>query len=188
MDFTIKQPNIIKYKNSKSKSAVGFTMIETLVAISILLLAIVGPLTIASRGIVSAAFARDQITAFHLAREAVELIRNRRDTNIITNSNWINGLNTCFSPGACKVEPVGDITQNIFTICSNGVCPVLNRNTSTGIYGYISGGNWIETPFTRTIVIDNINTDEISISVTISWSTGVLSKSFTIRENFLNWQ
>ncbi|MFC1720713.1 prepilin-type N-terminal cleavage/methylation domain-containing protein [Patescibacteria group bacterium] len=167
----------------KQKNSTGFTMIETLVAIAVLLLSIAGPLTIASRGIVSAAFARDQITAFHLAREAVELVRNQRDTNTITNSNWTNGLAVCFSPG-CKVEP----STGVFSTCVAGNCPVLNINTVTGVYGYTTGGNWVETPFTRNITITNINPNEISISVTISWATGVLTKSFTIKENFLNWQ
>ena len=184
MIFHTKQSKITKRKNHEHGITAGFTMVETLVAISILLLAIVGPLTIASRSIVSAAFARDQIVAFHLAREAVELVRNKRDSNTITNTNWTDGLNFCFSPGLCKVET----TTGSFSVCVSGTCPVLNKNSTTGVYGYSSGGNWVPTPFTRDITINNINVDEISVAVTVSWSTGVLSKNFTIRENFLNWQ
>jgi len=84
----------------------------------------------------------------------------------------------------CKVET----TTGSFSVCVSGTCPVLNKNSTTGVYGYSSGGNWVPTPFTRDITINNINVDEISVAVTVSWSTGVLSKNFTIRENFLNWQ
>ena len=64
--------------NPMRNSNAGFTLIESLVAISILLLSISAPLTIASKGLASSFFARDQITAFYLAQDAVEYIRDRK--------------------------------------------------------------------------------------------------------------
>lgn len=55
-----------------SKKTNGYSLIEALVAISILLIAVVGPMTIASQGIKSAAFSLEQNTAFFLAQEGVE--------------------------------------------------------------------------------------------------------------------
>lgn len=68
----------------------GFTLLETIVAIAILSLAITGPMIISEKGIDTSIYARDQVTAFYLAQEAVEYIRNIRDTNRIngyTNPN-----------------------------------------------------------------------------------------------------
>ncbi len=174
-------------KNKKRKKEYGFTMIETFVAITILLLSIAGPLTIASKGVVSAAFARDQIVAFHLAKEAVELVRNKRDENKILGNDWLDGLGNCISPKVCNVDPL-NVT---FSECVGGSCPPLNKNESTNIYSTETGSDWKETIFTREITInDNVtgNNEEISISITISWNTGILSKSFVVNENLFNWQ
>ena len=58
----------------------GFTLVETLVAISIITIAIVGPLLTASRTLVAAYTARDQLTASYLASEASEYVRFMRDS------------------------------------------------------------------------------------------------------------
>jgi prepilin-type N-terminal cleavage/methylation domain-containing protein len=48
----------------------GFTLVETLVAVTVLLLVIVGPMTVAQKGIQNAYFANEQVTAVFLAQEA----------------------------------------------------------------------------------------------------------------------
>lgn len=57
----------------------GFTLIETMVAVSILAIAVAGPLVTASRAMVAAQTARDQLIASHLAQEGVEYVRALRD-------------------------------------------------------------------------------------------------------------
>lgn len=52
----------------------GYSLVEALVAISVLLIAIVGPMTIAAQGIKSSQFALEQNTAFFLAQEGIEAI------------------------------------------------------------------------------------------------------------------
>lgn len=85
----------IKEKRPSCKS--GFTLIESLVAITILVMAVTGPLTLASKGLTYASYAKDEITAFYLAREAVDAVRNIRDANIkdkaenpTENISWIS--------------------------------------------------------------------------------------------------
>ena len=62
----------------------GFTLIETLIAITILTLAIAGPMVTASRSIVAAQTARDQLTASYLAQEGIEYVRAMRDNEYLT--------------------------------------------------------------------------------------------------------
>src|SRR3989338_9606391 len=61
------------------KRYTGFTLIETLVAVTILTFAVVGPMFTASRSIVAAQLANDQITASYLAQEGIEYVREVRD-------------------------------------------------------------------------------------------------------------
>lgn len=63
----------------------GFTLIETLVAISIMTIAIVGPMTTASRALLAAYTARDQLSASYLAQEGTEYVRLMRDTMYLAN-------------------------------------------------------------------------------------------------------
>ncbi len=63
----------------KKTKTEGFTLVETLVSITILLVVIITPMTIVSRSIQSAYHAGDQLAATHLAQEGVEIILRMRD-------------------------------------------------------------------------------------------------------------
>jgi len=71
----------MKFLNIKNnmKNNSGFTMIESLVAIFIILLAITGPMVFAQNGLRTAFLSRDQITAFFLAQDVIESIKNYRN-------------------------------------------------------------------------------------------------------------
>lgn len=167
----------------------GFTIVESLVAISILVLAVVGATSAIQTGISSYIFSKDQIIAFYLAQEGFEQIRNIRDENGLKNQYWLAGLSAspsdpCYFGNACIVDPV---TNPAPTRCSGvGSCPVLRQDASTGFFGY--NPSWPATIFRREIVLTGINADEISISVTVDWSKGIINRQFKARENILNWQ
>ncbi len=181
----------------------GFTLVEGMVAISILSMAVTGPLVIAQKGISSAIYARDQITAFYLAQEAVEYIRNIRDTNRIQNIWWLRqfcGVSSCTQVNdTYKIDttyanfnqtPDGTPKPEAIEPCV-GTCPVLSFDTVNKLYGYSSGGGtWAPTIFTRTISINNTSKpDEAEISVSISWKTNLFSpeRVFTVKEYLFNF-
>jgi prepilin-type N-terminal cleavage/methylation domain-containing protein len=178
-------------KNSINKQR-AFTLVEAMVAISILSLAVTGPLVIAQKGLGSAIYAKDQITAFYLAQEAVEYIRNVRDSNRIAGTPWLGQFAVCKEDGTsparkCKIDSqYADFsTSGAIELCPNGVCPPLSFDTTNNIYGYGSTQTWRPTPFTRTISIDDrASPKEAVISVTIAWNTKLFlpQKTFTIKE------
>ena len=53
------------YKQLEQKGKQGFTFVETMVAISVLLIAVVAPMSLAQEGVVAAKLAQDQIVAFY---------------------------------------------------------------------------------------------------------------------------
>lgn len=166
----------------------GFTIIEAFVAVTILLVAVAGPLTIVTKGLSSAIYAKEQITATFLAQGAVEMTRNRRDENFLNSASWLDTISgSCAAPDGCIV----DITQSgasTFQSCS-GTCPVLRRNTVTGQYGYGTGSNWNDTEFTRTLIIEEVVADvEAKVTVTTSWQKGALSKTIEVTDQIFNWQ
>ena len=164
----------------------GFTLVETLIAISILVLAVTGAFSAAHSGMTSALYSKDQITAFYLAQEGIEQIRNLRDQNSLTSSNWMNGIanpgNPCEIGFTCYVDALSDTTPLIR--CS-GTCPNLRMNTN-GFYSYDSG---TDTRFRREVRITTINGNEVVVESTVFWSKGLLvDRSFTAREHLFNWQ
>ena len=168
----------------------GFTIVESLVAIVILVLAITGTISAIQTGISSYIFSKDQIIAFYLAQEGFEQIRNIRDENGLQGQNWLTGISAnssdpCFFGNACTVDPVN---SNATIICSGGPgnCPLIKQDVTTGFFGYNS--LWVDTVFRREIVLTQINANDISITVTVNWSKGTVNRQFKAKENLLNWQ
>jgi Tfp pilus assembly protein PilV len=190
----------------------GFTLVETLGAVLLLSIAIVGPLTIAQKGLSTALISKDQNTAFNLAQDAVEYLRFARDTNCLVAAaagstacpavQWLNGngttgtvnLGACISTdgsAACTV----DSYSNAVAACAGGVCSTaINYDaTPTGInaYSYSTGTPSI---FTRTVQIQynsacttTCNPNEADITVTVSWNDP-LAHSIVVKESLYDWQ
>lgn len=120
----------------KNKTQGGFTILETLVAISILMLSITGPLVIISQALKASFYSRDQITAFYLAQEAVEYIRNLRDETSLNSAldytGWLSGITTqtsCQSIGTCVNKYTDAVPTYKFGLFRSGnsyqllICP-----------------------------------------------------------------
>lgn len=170
----------------------GFTIVESLVAIIILVFAITGAASAIQIGISSYIFSKDQIIAFYLAQEGFEQIRNLRDENGLKNQNWLTGISAnssdpCFFGKSCAADPV-PLGNPLLFRCGDtpGTCPVLRQNATTGFFGY--NLSWPATIFRREILLTQINAREISILVTVDWSKGPVNRQFRARENLLNWQ
>ena len=160
----------------------GFTIVESLVAITILVLAVIGATSAIQIGISSYIFSKDQIMAFYFAQEGFEQIRNIRDENGLKNQNWLTGLSDCFT--ACTVDPV--VSSAPIACGASGSCPVLRQDPTTSFYGYNTA--WSPTVFKREIVLTQISPTELSVLVTVYWSKGIVNREFKARENILNWQ
>ncbi len=65
----------------------GFTLVETLIAVSIITLALIPPLYTAYQSIISANFARDQMIANYLAQDAMDYIIGKKNQNIYACTN-----------------------------------------------------------------------------------------------------
>jgi len=61
----------------------GFTLLEALIAVTIITLAVAGPLFSASRAIIAVEISRDKLTASYLAQEGIEYVRAMRDSEYL---------------------------------------------------------------------------------------------------------
>lgn len=174
---------------SLKKDIGGFTLVETFVAVTILALSVLGPLTIATRGLNATLIARDQLTATYLAQEVVEYVKYVKDTNALNgDSNWLEGLDQCDDGDGCQID-VQNLDEPVD--CGSGGCdPLSLASSGAQIYAY-SGGQ--ATTFYRTLwVEDEINSvslapHERNIRVEVRWQTGTHFRSIVVNNLITNW-
>ncbi len=170
----------------------GFTLIETLVAVSLLSIAIVAPMSLTTQSLSTAYYARDQITAFNLAQEGLEAVRAFRDGQILEISQSSSGGVNLFGSIPMDQDFTIDSRQGnpaaAMRPC-NGPCPRLQ--TDGTLYGHDPDtGTWPETHFTRTLHASFVpgTQDEIRVSVTVTWVTAASqTRTFVIFTNLYRW-
>ncbi|HUO56284.1 MAG TPA: prepilin-type N-terminal cleavage/methylation domain-containing protein [Candidatus Paceibacterota bacterium] len=178
----------------------GFTLIETLVALLLITVAIIAPMSLVTQSLLAAYYARDQITASNLAEEGIELIRSARDDAVLSTAegNTVDLLGPILSActTACYIDTTKQDNPPVIVPCASGGCPKLNVNSSLGLYGYSSGDGWSPSDFTRTITVQSIRTDannnnsteEIKVTSIVSWKTiNFQTQGVTLSENMYNW-
>lgn len=195
-------------KNNPKKQNRAFTLVETMVAISIMMLAILGPLSIASSGLRNAIFARDQITAYYLAQEGIEYVRYVRDNNYIKyiasgvaadkRPDWKTGLENCLSTTGsgfgCTIDmplffaATGDGSSYAPQLCIDVNCsPALNKiDDGTANAGQFTYQSAPLSPFRRIVKITPLDANRAKVEVTMNWATVNVKKTFTISEIVTN--
>ncbi len=196
----------MKYSNYK-KNIGGFTVVEALVAIAILLLSITSAFSVAQSSLQSSNFAKNRTTAYFLAQEGIESIRHLRDNNglkmLKENANpgsisWLGGF---AEPGDRNSPCALDVNTCLIAVLAfmnavncNGVCPNF-WHLGNEFFQY--KGDEEEgaiTSFNRSIQLYSVsdengpNDNEIQVVVTVTWNQGAIEKSVVVSENLYNWQ
>lgn len=177
----------------------GFSLLELVVGIAVLMSVIAAFLTLAQRSLVVAQGARDQLIAAYLAQDAVEYIRAKKDDNFILSSgkeDWLRGFANCYVPDKCTLDsttdnPPGADKKGYAETCPSGACPPLSYSPSEKKYGYGAGGDWQETKFKREAQLEIVDHSgdletEMRIIVKVKWPVGGVEKTFTLRSNIFN--
>ena len=179
-------------KNIKTKRVTnkGFTIIETLVAITILMISIAGPLTIAEKGLSAAVNTRDQITASYLGQDLMEYIKNVRDADLLNGNNiFSTHLATCVGPTSyCNIDTVVDVPTSPSMIpCASTDCYMYLD--SNGFYRSTSnGGANTKTQFSRyaNIQVIDVATSKYLLTVFVSWKAGTVSNQIVLKDVLTN--
>jgi hypothetical protein len=155
-----------------------------------LLLVITGPMTMISRSNSSTAFATEQITAFFLAQEGLELVQMQRDKLLL---EYFEGtrpapwaafetyFDECTDADGCRVEVESTVNPNVVV----GDCNVLTNCrlkldstvSSTVRPSFRHSGSDPNSLFTRVITMDFTADREVRVVATVTWRTGTLIRS-----------
>ncbi|MFC1594818.1 prepilin-type N-terminal cleavage/methylation domain-containing protein [Patescibacteria group bacterium] len=183
------------YKINKN---LGFSLLESLIALSIFLIATAAFVNFATQSIRSASIFRNKLIASNLAQEGMELVINQRDFNNINsypplNLQWLNGLEQCESDD-CTIA-ILDASGDFNLSPCGGSCPALNFDSTAMLYNYESGSGTESTPFTRTVRIeygdsfdgDPSDVEEVKIIVKVEWQERFSAFDVTLEGYLYNW-
>lgn len=183
---------MINKKNIFQKSTKGFTLIEVLVAVFILITAVVVPLTISSKGIFYSNVVRDQSVASYLAQEAMEYIRLQRDNifldasanNQNADSAW-GAFTTLMSP--CVGDSIGCTVDTLINRIRECEIECELSISEGGRYNHQDDG--VKSDFRRMVQItQRINPSRMQVDVIVSWKTNTLERSITVTNYLMPWQ
>lgn len=187
----------------------GFSLIETLVAITILLLVITGPIAISSQSARSASFSSEQVTAFLLAQEGVELIQKARDDLLVrsfatgasgteltpwamftslTQSRYASCFERAGTPNTSERCGLSIATHNgaavsdiTVTNCSTLTNCTLYRTSNSQRSRFTHSASGAEqTKFIRYIVLESVNPNEVKVTSTVLWRQGSIQEDQSV--------
>jgi len=164
------------YLKKQNNNESGFTILESIISIFILLTAITGPLAYVTSGFKAARQAENQMIAYYLAVETIEEIKFYRDNNRVSGWESLGFVPAVVNSGNDQFD--WDSSTSSFLGCaSNGTgqghdCGKLYIKDTTGSYGYATGAGYTESIFTRDVIEytrDSNNPDEYIITIRTSW-------------------
>ncbi len=186
----------------------GFTLIETFIAITILMTAIVGPLVLAARGLSGSSIARDQITAYYLAQEVLEVVRAIRDENSQKSEVWDAGITASCganipTPTLCTIDTYLQGPSRLIPCAGStpDTCPLLRQvdDSATKLRYYFQtdpnkiggSGDSIYRRYLSVSFLDSASPNiarEMLLTVTVTWNTGLIERNVVIKETMFDWK
>lgn len=165
-------------KNKKNNQ--GQLIIESSVALTILIIGFLAIVTLLTHSLAANQNAVNRLIAAHLAEEGIEVVKNIIDTNNLTQGS---GWNT---PADGSYEATYDSNFLNPAPADPNSLRFLYLNQNSGFYNYDPSG--VRTTFQRKIEIFNISQDEIKVKTTVIWTTRLLASTISAEDHFFNWR
>jgi len=172
---------IISHQNQKGQS-----LIETMVAISVIIIGLFSIFALASFSLSSQGASKTQIVATNLAREGIEVVRNIRDSNwlaidagVLLPSDWWKDIDEGYWRAELKI---GDRT---WQLASGGGEDYRLKLDSSSRYTHAPGENAV---FYRKIYIDRIGNNQIKVQSIVDWVERGRSHNIILEDRLYNWE
>ena len=166
-------------KKMKIQYESGFSLMEVIIAIYIIITALTGIMALVSAINVSASASSSKLIAANLAQEGIEVVKSIRDLNFGVNS-WDDWY-ASFSGANNYLVQYNDAAWRGWQDIP------LKYDSATGLYGYDAGVN---TPFAykRKIILTKVDDNEIKVEAIVSWTEHNRSQTLTVEDRLWNWR
>ncbi|MFA4833270.1 MAG: prepilin-type N-terminal cleavage/methylation domain-containing protein [Patescibacteria group bacterium] len=143
------------------KGQSGFSILEIVVAFSIITIGLVGVLSLTAQNVQVEYTNKNNLVASQLAQEGLELIRNIRDNNWLVGNSWDNSI----TPGTYIV----DYSGNISSVAGIGEARLQQRNDIGEEDYYWHEASDPDSLFSRLITITQTSPELLNVSCLIQW-------------------
>jgi type II secretory pathway pseudopilin PulG len=162
------------------KKQAGFSILEIVVAIFIIVMGMIGVLSLITQNIQVQYINKNNLIASQLAQEGLELARNKRDKNWKEGSDWISNI----SPGNYILDYTGYISS-----VSGIEDAKLRRRNDEGEDGYywhnVGDPNTI---FNRMIIISQTSIESLNVSCLVQWEDRGQTYEYVADTILYNWR
>lgn len=204
--------NKYTYSNSSTRyhnfGGQGFTLVETLIAIFIFSMSITALFALSGTTTNSGQYSKNDVIATYLAQEAVDIIRNDRDSIIFQKFNqrgstdwagFISKYDVCFNESlGCEIDAFTKSVYGCSGYDDDGLpaCTNINvyRDTTSNVDYYGIEPLALITPidltsFRRKIVLYNNpdGSNSLVVVATITWKNGTSNKTKVFTETLYDW-
>jgi prepilin-type N-terminal cleavage/methylation domain-containing protein len=163
----------------------GFSLVETLVALTLFSVCLAALMTITARGIGTVIAVKQEITARYLAQDALEGFRFLRDTlpfgSLLTD---INGNGVPLNTNSSVIIDTSSGVPSIVGCGGSTNCGQLYKDTN-GFFTHTSTG--AITDFSRTVRFQEINNEYIEMEATVRWNVRGVERSLTNYQILTSW-
>jgi type II secretory pathway pseudopilin PulG len=181
--------------HSRISSRRGQTLVEALVALSILTVGFVGIVALLAKSFQLNRTTSNDTQATYLAAEGIEVAKNIIDYDVYIglpgNNDW--GCSFRLTPGTPVDYALAYDTVPPLNCPQGQTLPTLRTDqlyfsSSNGLYTYNSFESQ-STDFTRDVYISvPVNSpDELDVQSTVRWTDGGQSNTITLEDHFYNW-
>lgn len=165
---------------NRIRSDRGVSLIETMIAMLVLMVGAMGMASVFLYGMQSAQSSPNELIATAKATEAIESVFSARDAHTITWAqlrNAANGgifqngaqaMNTSGADGIVNTGDAGEVVETVLMPGPDQLLGTADDKTDT------------HTAFTREIVIADITTDLRSITVNVVYQAGAAKRTYTL--------
>lgn len=162
----------------KIRQVSGFTLVEVVVILFIISLALVGVLSLIVQSLNSQTYNKNNLIAYQLGQEGMELVRRVRDSNWRAGQTW----NTNLEDGDYYMDYLDTVPQVL-----DAPEQKLLRLDGEGFYFHDESGLATSSGFSRVI---NITTDgeALVLTVTISWLDHGRNYSYELATLLYDWR
>jgi len=165
--------------NKTKKQKNGFSILEIITAIFIIVTGLVGIMSLVIQNIQIQYINKNNLIASQLAQEGLELIRNKRD------NNWLNGID--WNDDLTAGYYINDYTRDINNVSGMEEAR-LQLKDDAGEELYLHDTDEPDSNFSRLITITESDTEHINVSCRIEWQDRGNTYNYVADTVLYNWR